>query len=104
MTDETIGVREAARIAGVHENTIRNWAKAGILDSALVLANEQRPRRYRRFSRDAVEQLAQMKMPTSPPADHVEAFRRGYEMGWRDGVMAARRAISEVPINPNNGN
>ena len=36
MEDETryIGVREAARRLGVHENTVRNWAKRGVLVAA----------------------------------------------------------------------
>lgn len=31
MSRDETNVREAARLLGVHENTIRNWVKAGIL-------------------------------------------------------------------------
>jgi helix-turn-helix protein len=95
-SSDVIGVREAARIVGVHENTIRNWAKAGLLDSAAMPTNGER--RFRRFSRIQVERLAQLELPKPPPADHVEAYRHGYEAGWRDAVKAAREAISRVPL------
>jgi excisionase family DNA binding protein len=48
---DTIGVREAARQLGVHENTIRNWQKRGLLKAA------QLPSGIRRFSREEVERM-----------------------------------------------
>lgn len=47
-----LSVREAARRLGVHENTIRNWARRG-----LVRPVELTGSRYRRFRVDEIEQL-----------------------------------------------
>jgi excisionase family DNA binding protein len=47
-----LNVRETARILGVHENTVRNWAASGVLVSSRVPGS-----RYLRFERDAVMKL-----------------------------------------------
>jgi excisionase family DNA binding protein len=50
---ELVGAREAARRLGVHENTVRNYADAGILPVAKRLPGS----RYRRFDARDVEDL-----------------------------------------------
>jgi excisionase family DNA binding protein len=47
-----LGVRETARRLGVHENTIRNWDRSGVLTAAADSAGG-----YRRFRSADVERL-----------------------------------------------
>jgi len=56
---EMIGVREAARRLGVHENTIRNWNEDGLLPAVRL----PHPARYRRFRAADVEILKQVGDP-----------------------------------------
>jgi predicted site-specific integrase-resolvase len=88
--DDTIGVREAARIAGVHENTIRNWAKTGVLESTQL-----RPKGFRRFSRSQVELVASTR-PEPVPTDRTEAFALGYRLGYRDALQDVKMAVGRV--------
>lgn len=53
---EFLNVRETARRFGVHENTIRNWARGGILESAQVPGS-----RYLRFDARDVERLVRSR-------------------------------------------
>jgi excisionase family DNA binding protein len=46
-----LGVREAARRLGVHENTLRRWEKAGLIRAVKL------PTGVRRFREEDVEQL-----------------------------------------------
>lgn len=52
LSDQLIGVREAAARIGVHENTVRNWRKLGIIQSAKVT-----PAGYHRYAPHEVERL-----------------------------------------------
>src|SRR6266511_13482 len=54
-----LGVREAARRLGVHENTVRNWVRAGILQSARIPGS-----RFHRFDARDVERLRQERGAT----------------------------------------
>lgn len=45
-------VREAARALGVHENTIRNWQKKGLIGAIFLPGSG-----YRRFPREEVERM-----------------------------------------------
>ena len=59
--EEFLGVREAARRLGVHENTVRNWARTG------VLAESQLPgSRFRRFRASEVARLVAQRGQTAP--------------------------------------
>src|SRR4051794_19517191 len=49
---EFVGVREAAKRLGVHENTIRNWVKTGVLPTARVPGS-----RFHRFDSRDIERL-----------------------------------------------
>lgn len=53
---EYLGVRETAARLGVHENTVRNWVRSGILPSARVPGS-----RFHRFDSRDVERLRQQR-------------------------------------------
>jgi Helix-turn-helix domain len=83
---EYLTVREAARRFGVHENTIRNWSKRGIL-KAVTLPDS----RYRRFRVKDVERVEEQrevqrasrgKAPELVDADFLDAWggRRAQEV------------------------
>lgn len=60
---ELLNVRQTAELLGVHENTVRNWTKSGLLTPAQRL-----PSGYARYDRQAVEALAaDMKDRDSAP-------------------------------------
>lgn len=52
--DDLIGVREAGLRLGVHENTVRNWARSGVLATAAWTASG-----FRRYDPADVEELRQ---------------------------------------------
>lgn len=51
-SEQFLNVRETARRLGVHENTVRNWAKSGLLRSVRVPGS-----RFHRFDAREVERL-----------------------------------------------
>jgi excisionase family DNA binding protein len=51
-TRELLNVRDTARALGVHENTVRNWEKRGILRAVRLPGSG-----YRRFSAADVDRL-----------------------------------------------
>jgi hypothetical protein len=53
---ELLGVRETARRLSVHENTIRNWARDGVLPTAKIPGS-----RFHRFDARDVERLRQQR-------------------------------------------
>lgn len=63
-SDGKLGVREAARILGIHENSVRNYADAGILP----IASQTPVSGYRRFR-----------------AEDVAELRARMDRGWRPG-------------------
>lgn len=65
---EYLNVRETARRLGVHENTVRNWARDGILPTARVPGS-----RFHRFDARDVERLHQQRGAT---VTSVEQERR----------------------------
>lgn len=60
--NEPIGAREAAKRLGVHENTIRNWEKRGLLHAA------QLPSGVRRFSQEEIQRMRDEMMTQFAPA------------------------------------
>lgn len=60
MTDATVNIREAARLLGVHENTIRNWIRSGHL-RAVVLPG---PSGYRRVPVVEIARLIETREET----------------------------------------
>jgi excisionase family DNA binding protein len=63
-----LNVRETARRLGVHENTVRNWAKAGILPEARVPGS-----RFHRFREADVNRLLKQRGKVTPT---LQADRR----------------------------
>ena len=74
--DEPITVREAARRLGVHENTIRNWQKAGIIGRSIVL-----PSGIRRFSREDIERMRREMWSQFAPATELPTETRTPKRG-----------------------
>lgn len=64
--DRMVGITEAAKVVGVHSNTLRKWADEGLVPHMKL------PSGYRRFS------VAEM-----------EAFRRQLEVGAAGKELAA---------------
>jgi hypothetical protein len=64
-----IGCRKAAELAGVHENTIRNWANHGLV------AYIRLPSGVRRYShRDIMALMAKTVHPAAPQTDPHKAY------------------------------
>lgn len=59
--DEILNVRETARRLGVHENTVRNWARQGVLPEARVPGS-----RFHRFRAADVERLIAQRGSAAP--------------------------------------
>jgi excisionase family DNA binding protein len=59
-----LNVRETARRLGVHENTVRNWEKRGLLRAIRLPGSG-----YRRFRFEDVERLRQEMLTQLAPAD-----------------------------------
>ncbi|MGY1593092.1 helix-turn-helix domain-containing protein [Geodermatophilus sp. SYSU D00708] len=59
--DELLNVRETARRLGVHENTVRNWARQGLLPEARVPGS-----RFHRFRATDVERLIAQRGSAAP--------------------------------------
>lgn len=66
-----LSVRETARLLGVHENTVRNWHKRGILKAIRLPGSG-----YRRFSRSQIERMRREMLETYAP-DTVMPEQRG---------------------------
>jgi len=60
-SSEFLNVRETARRLAVHENTVRNWARSGVLPDARVPGS-----RFHRFRAEDVERLLAQRGATVP--------------------------------------
>ena len=65
-TPSLIGVRDAARQLGVHENTLRRWEQSGLVQAIHL------PSGVRRFRTDDISQLHEQMY--GPSAAHDRAF------------------------------
>jgi excisionase family DNA binding protein len=72
---ELIGTCEAARIVGVHRNTIRHWAENGILRARVL------PTGARRFARDEVERVRGRSMIDAGERQILHRVDRGVRVG-----------------------
>jgi excisionase family DNA binding protein len=63
-TATRLNVRETARRLGVHENTVRNWEKRGLLRAIRLPGSG-----YRRFRFEDVERLRQEMLTQLAPAE-----------------------------------
>ena len=69
---EFLNVRETAQRLGVHENTVRNWVRAGILQSARIPGSQ-----FHRFDARDVERLAQQRGATVRHRNWVIVPKKG---------------------------
>ena len=60
---QMLNVRETAEALGVHENTIRNWERKGILKAIRLPGSN-----FRRFPREDVERMRAEMMRSYAPA------------------------------------
>lgn len=95
--EELLNVRETAALLGVHENTVRNWARAGLLRSARVPGA-----RFHRFYRADVERLGMERGAPVVPAAHAARRTVGPELvdaqqliAWA-ATMDARHTFPEL--------
>jgi excisionase family DNA binding protein len=86
MSDERIGIRAAARILGVHENTVRRLIEDGALP-----AYEIRPGGYRRLDRADVEGLRDRRAAQAATRD--DAMHSA-----QDDVLIAIQDGVDVPL------
>lgn len=70
--DSSITAREAARLLGVHENTIRNWQKRGLIGGVLTL-----PSGVKRYSRNEIQRMRREMLTQFAPATEMPPMRRG---------------------------
>lgn len=71
MTTELLGVRAAARRLGVHENTIRNWERHGLLRAIRLPGSN-----FRRFPREEVERMRREMFEQYAPATEMPEVAR----------------------------
>lgn len=70
-TKELLNVRDTARRLGVHENTVRNWERAGVLRAVRLPGSG-----YRRFALADVERMRDEMWRELAPAIEGPAIRR----------------------------
>ena len=83
---EFLGVRETARRLGVHENTVRNWVRGGILQTARIPGS-----RFHRFAASDVERLRRQRGAT---VSSVEPERRTIGPELVDGTQLSHWATT----------
>lgn len=71
MSDQ-LNVRQTAEILGVHENTIRNWIKSGLLDESSFA---RLPSGVVRFNREKVQQMRDEMWSGFAPATEMPGQR-----------------------------
>ncbi len=84
---DLIGVRDAARQLGVHENTIRNWVKSGLLK----VSKNVGARDYKRFSRGDVERMRHEMLTQFAPATELPEPREAGNLS--DAVPKVLRRV-----------
>lgn len=84
MPGEILNVRETAELLDVHENTIRNWERTGVLRGFRLPGSG-----FRRFPREEVERMRrEMREQYAPmdqsiddaPVVRVESYADGDEL------------------------
>jgi len=66
MPTELLNVRKTAEALGVHENTVRNWEKSGLLRGVKLPGSG-----FRRFPREEVERMRGELMGSYAPATEL---------------------------------
>ena len=70
---EYVGVREVASRLGVHENTVRNWEKRGLLRAYRLPGSG-----HRRFDATQVEHMRKEMLTQLAPFEEGKAARFGF--------------------------
>jgi excisionase family DNA binding protein len=83
---EFLSVRETARQLGVHENTVRNWAREGLLPTARIPGS-----RFHRFDARDVERLRRER---GAAVSSIEAERRTIGPELVDGTQLSHWAAT----------
>jgi excisionase family DNA binding protein len=83
---ELLSVRETARLLGVHENTVRNWARDGLLPSARIPGS-----RFHRFDARDVERLRRQR---GSVISSIEEERRTIGPELIDGTQLGQWAVT----------
>jgi len=71
MPADLLNVRTTAEELGVHENTIRNWEKSGILRGVRLPGSG-----FRRFPREEVERMRREMLSSYAPATELPDPRK----------------------------
>lgn len=71
MATQLLSVRAAARRLGVHENTIRNWERRGLLRAIRLPGSN-----FRRFPREEVERMRREMFEQYAPATEMPGVAR----------------------------
>jgi excisionase family DNA binding protein len=66
MPADLLNVRKTAEELGVHENTVRNWEKSGLLRGVKLPGSG-----FRRFPREEVERMRRELMGSYAPATEL---------------------------------
>ncbi len=66
MSTDLLNVRQTAQVLGVHENTVRNWEKSGLLRGVKLPGSG-----FRRFPREEVERMRREVMSSYAPATEL---------------------------------
>jgi excisionase family DNA binding protein len=77
-TKTYLSVRDTARALGVHENTIRNWERQGILRAVRLPGSG-----YRRFAAQDVERLSAEMFGQLAPASEGPVVNAGRKRSGR---------------------
>jgi hypothetical protein len=92
-TDEKLlTLRDAARRIGVHENTVRNWVKRGLLEPVEVPDS-----RYRRFQADEIDRVAHQQEVSSAKARRTEGTIELVDADYLDSWAGSRQAEELLP-------
>jgi excisionase family DNA binding protein len=72
MPTDLLNVRQTAEVLGVHENTVRNWEKSGLLRGVKLPGSG-----FRRFPREEVERMRREVMSSYAPVTELSDTTTG---------------------------
>jgi excisionase family DNA binding protein len=90
--EELLTLREAARRLDVHENTLRNWVKRGVLEPVKVPGT-----RYRRFRADDIDRVVRQQDRSLAASPRVEAATEFVDAAYLDTWAITRDAQALLP-------
>jgi excisionase family DNA binding protein len=79
---EFLNVRETADQLGVHENTVRNWEKSGVLRGIKLPGSG-----FRRFPKEEIERMRREMLESYAPATELPDVDRDVEGDVADGEL-----------------